>query len=223
MGSDTKIIGGILVVSLIVVSLILGFGGNSPSSIVDQTPIAVEKGELVRPDAPTLGSPDAPVTIVEFADYQCPACALATPILNQLIVEQPDKVRLVFRYFPLTSIHKNAFASAQAAEAAGVQEKYWEMHDLLFAKQKEWDKVLDPKTLFTDYATSLGLNSEQFATDYVREDIVDRIRLGLGDANALGLRSTPTIFVNGQQTAGFDKETLDEAITAALAETLPAQ
>lgn len=217
MTSDTKMICGILALSIVIIGLILGFGGQSTSNAVDQSPITVEEGQLVREDSQSLGNPDASVTIVEFADYQCPACALATPILNQLILDHPADVRLVYRNFPLTSIHKNAFPAAQAAEAAAAQAKFWEYHDLLYAKQTEWQATLDPKKLFTEYAASLGLNTDQFATDFLSQTVIDRIRLDLGDSLAFEHQSTPTIYVNGVQTNGFSPETLEVAVEAALA------
>ena len=221
MSSDGKMIGGILVLSIVIIGLIIGLGGQSQSNTVNQEPIKVETGELVRPDAQTLGLAEAPVTVVEFADFQCPACALATPILNQLIIDHPDQVRLVYRHLPLTSIHANAFSSAQAAEAAGAQGQFWEMHDLLYANQKEWEKVTDAQTTFADYAVSLGLDRDQFQKDFTKSEFIDRIRLGLGDSQTLGLQSTPTIFVNGVKADSFDKQTLEDAVSVALTAAQP--
>ena len=95
------------------------------------------------------------------------------------------------------------------------------MHDLLYANQKEWEKVTDAQTTFADYAVSLGLDRDQFQKDFTKSEFIDRIRLGLGDSQTLGLQSTPTIFVNGVKADSFDKQTLEDAISAAL--SAPAQ
>lgn len=218
MNSETKIIGGILLLSLALVAAMVLVGGKMTTKPVKLfEPIKVEQAELVRPEAPTLGSADAPVTIIEFADFQCPACAQTAPVLIELLTKYEGQVRLVYRHFPLVTTHDNAFLAAQAAEAAGRQEKFWVMNELLYARQKEWSALSDARERFTSYATELNLDQGQFVADLDHQELIDRIRLGLGDSEALGLTSTPTLFINGQRQDGLSSAALEAAIQAALA------
>ena len=110
-----------------------------------------------------------------------------------------ERVRWVFRNFPLTTIHKYAFISARAAEAAGAQGKFWEMHDILYDNQKEWVEASEPRDLFASYASRLGLDVQRFRADLERQDLAERIMADLNRGNSLGVRGTPTIFVNGRE------------------------
>lgn len=143
------------------------------------------------------GGSDASVTLIEYGDYQCPACAFFAPVVDQLVEEYGGKVKLVYRHFPLLSIHDNALASARAAEAAGLQEKFWEMHALLYDKQTDWEKESDPKDKFVSYIEGLGLDKEKFLTDYESDSVKDKVNADLASANSLALSSTPTFFING--------------------------
>lgn len=145
------------------------------------------------------GPETAAVTLVEYADFQCPTCAAFAPVLERLVEEYPDDLRFVYRFFPLQSIHPNATIAAEAAEAAGLQGKFWEMHDLLFDRQSEWNSVNNPKDLFTDYAQTLGLNTEQFKNDLGSQVVKDRVQADLQSATSANLSGTPTFFVNGRQ------------------------
>lgn len=144
-----------------------------------------------------MGNKQAEVVLIEYGDYQCPACALYSPFVTQLVNDFPEKLAVVYRHFPLRQIHKNADASAQAAEAAGKQGKFWEMHELLYAHQGEWENALSPKPMFTRYASELGLNSEQFTADMNSDAVKDKIEADLRSAVASGLSGTPTFFING--------------------------
>jgi len=113
-----------------------------------------------------LGSSNAPVTLEEFGDFECPPCGLLHPILKNLEGEfGPAKLRIVFREFPLVPTHVHALAAARAAEAAGLQGKFWEMHDMIYENQKAWHEAFDVRPIFEGYATKIGLDLEQFRRD----------------------------------------------------------
>ncbi len=141
-----------------------------------------------------------PVTIVEFSDFQCPACKAVQEPLKQILEKNKGKVKFVYRHFPLSSIHKNAMVAAQAAESAGLQGKFWEMHDLLFEKQTEWEGESDPRVKFAEYATSLGLDSDRFTAEMNSQEAKDAVNADNLVATRYRLTGTPTFFINGVQT-----------------------
>jgi len=138
------------------------------------------------------------VVIIEYSDFECPACRIYYAFIKELLVQFGDKVTFVFRNFPLTMIHKNAEAAAWAAEAAGKQGKFWEMHDLLFEKQTEWAEAEAPETYFYSYAKLLGISIEQFKIDFVSKEIRDLVEKETNEAIQAELSSTPTFFINGE-------------------------
>lgn len=146
------------------------------------------------------GSNGAPVTLIEYTDFQCPACAAYYPILNQLSEEMGDRVRIVIRHYPLMQIHKNALPSARAAEAAGRQGKFWEMHDLLFINQAEWSNAEDPmKSIFPAYAGRAGMDIERFRSDMQDATLDDKINEDRGTGNTMQITGTPSFFLNGEK------------------------
>ena len=145
------------------------------------------------------GNIDAKVTLIEYSDFQCPACGAFYPIIKQIEAEFGDRIALVYRHFPLRQIHANAEATARAAEAAGKQGKFWEMHDLLFERQADWSNQLGVVTTVTQYAEELGLNIEQFETDLASDEIKDNVNDDLQSALKAGFNSTPTFVLNGQK------------------------
>lgn len=147
------------------------------------------------------GPKDATLTILEYSDFQCPACLGFYTELEKLLAKYPDDVRLVFRNFPLISIHPNSKVAAQAAEAAGLQDKYWEMYEALFSKQVDWSGLgaEDLLNWLKTEAGTLGLNSEKFASDLTSDVIVNKVNSEMDYAhNTIGLNSTPTILLNGR-------------------------
>lgn len=159
----------------------------------------------------------AKVTLVEYSDLQCPACAAYEPIVKKLVTNYPNDLKLVYRHFPLITIHVNADYAAGAAEAAGNQGKFWEMHDLLFEKQLEWETSTDPK-IFSDYAATLGLDVEKFAADIAssvtRKKINESYRSGIQS----GVQGTPTFFLDGKMiTSPHSEEEFNELIKNAIA------
>jgi len=165
------------------------------------------------------GRADAPVALVEFGDFQCPPCAnLADPI-NQLERDYRSRLRVVFRHFPLPS-HQHAREAALASEAASLQGRFWEMHDLLYREQSVWSKTPDVRVLFNAYAGMLGLNIDRFRKDMESEQAKARVGSDEQQALALGLATTPTIFINDHQVprAHLNPSALRIAISAAMNE-----
>jgi protein-disulfide isomerase len=154
---------------------------------------------VVHPLDNVEGNAKSKVVIVEYSDFECPACRTYYSVMKQLMVEFKDQVALVYRNFPLTEIHVNAELAARAAQAAGKQGKFWEMHDLLFEKQSEWASAANPETFFESYAALLGVSADQFKADFRSREIRDFVRAQRASAIKLGLQGTPTFFINGKQ------------------------
>ena len=150
------------------------------------------------------GNPQAKNVFIEYADFQCPACAAANDILKQVPTQFPDTV-FVYRDFPLTQIHPNSVESAMAAEAAANQGKYWEMHDILFQKQTDWESVTDPLDLFDQYAQSVGVGDiTKFKNDVTNKTYLSAIETDNNEALGLSLTGTPSYFFNGHQLQASD-------------------
>ncbi|MDB5259193.1 MAG: hypothetical protein JWO73_401 [Candidatus Taylorbacteria bacterium] len=145
------------------------------------------------------GSTTAPVTVVEYSDLQCPACqSYHNLVLKKLIAEEGSKFRFVYRHFPLPQ-HMNAYTAALAAEAAGKQGKFWEMHDKLFETQKDWEKLATSTAAetFAGYAKTLGLDAAKFKSDESDPALFAKVASSSESGNKTGVDSTPTFFVNG--------------------------
>jgi protein-disulfide isomerase len=143
------------------------------------------------------GDPNAVVTLEEFADFQCPPCAKLSEPINQLEKDYRPHLRVVFHNFPLP-VHAHANEAALAAEAAGLQGRFWEMHDLLYREQSVWSKSSDVLTLFNSYAGMLGLDVERFKKDMAGEQAKTRVTIDQKYGTSLGVRNTPTVFVNNK-------------------------
>jgi formate-nitrite transporter family protein len=144
------------------------------------------------------GHSDAPVTLVEFGDFQCPPCATLAEPINQLERDYRSRLRVVFRHFPLAN-HQQAREAALASEAAGLQGRFWEMHDLLYREQPVWSNAPDVRLLFSAYAGMLGLDIDRFKKDMESDKAKAQVGFDEGQAMTLGVRSTPTIFINNQE------------------------
>jgi len=197
MNNETKILGGIILVTVILFIVGVMFVGQKESTKSDLlTQLDNISGSNVK------GNPDGKDIVIEFADFQCPSCASFAPVLKQFVDKNKDTVKFTMKYFPLASIHKNAMNAAYAAQAASKQGKFWEMHDLLYAKQNEWAELDKVEDIFLDYSKELGMDSEKFGNDYLSKEVRDVVREDLTLALKLGLNSTPTIFINGKKYAG---------------------
>ncbi|HLG60199.1 MAG TPA: thioredoxin domain-containing protein [Vicinamibacterales bacterium] len=146
---------------------------------------------------PSIGRATAPVTLIEFSDFQCPFCQRVEPTLKKVRDTYGDKIRIVWKDFPLTQIHPQAFKASEAAHCAGDQGKYWEYHDRLFGNQE----ALQPDDL-KKHAGDLGLNATTFAACLDSSKYGERVRDGVAEGTRLGVNSTPTIYVNGRMLSG---------------------
>ena len=145
------------------------------------------------------GNRNAKVVLVEYSDFQCPACAYYSSLVKNLERDFPNDLAVVYRHFPLEQIHKYAKLAAQAAEAAGKQEKFWEIHDTLFEKQSEWSMSDDALQNFISYAKALGLDINRFQIDLNSKDVEEKIQKDITSAYDQKLAGTPTFFLNGKQ------------------------
>jgi Na+/H+ antiporter NhaA len=172
----------------------------------------VDLNAAVDPERDHIRGPDdAPVTLVEFGDFECPYCGMAEPVVRELLADFGDDLRYVFRHLPLSDVHPHAQLAAEASEAAAAQGAFWPMHDLLFQHQGE----LEPKDL-VGYAVELGLDVERFREELRRRAYAPRVAEDVDDADASGASGTPTFFVNGRRHQGaYDIATLSAAVRAA--------
>lgn len=202
MSNEVKIIVGIGVVTLVlVIGASLLFGGNEPASpqFNAQTPIK-NVSALVHPDSNEINA-HSKVTLVEFGDFQCPACGAEYPIVTQILQNYQGKINYVFRNFPLPQ-HQNAQAAAEAAEAAGAQGKFFDMFNQLYSNQNNWADASNPMTFFTQYAQALHLNMKQFTADVNSKKYSSKIQKDINDGYAVGVDATPTFFLNGVEIQG---------------------
>lgn len=179
---------------ILLVALALIFWGRGNQGIE----IPFELGVL-HPMDNVKGNLESGVVIMEYSDFECPACRAYYPMLRELMTEFGDRVAFVYRHFPLTSIHQNAEFASRAAESAGAQGKFWEMHDLLFEKQNEWARVNNIMPLFESYATLLGLDIEKFVLDFNSDEVKGFVRAQRVHSVRAGLQGTPTFFINGEK------------------------
>lgn len=163
--------------------------------------------DLPADGSPIMGPENAPITIIEFSDYQCPFCARAEPLIHDALKAYPEKTRFVYKHFPLESIHPQAMAAAQAAVAAQKQGKFWEMHEILFKNQRA---LQDDKLV--EYAKQLGLDVDKFKADMKSEEVQKQVRDDMRLARTAGVRGTPTIFVNGKLLRNRSSEGFKEMI-----------
>ena len=210
MGRDVKILA--VIALLVVTGAIAGSYWYRTSVQSERKSVApaasnATGGQLVREDSWTLGPADAPVTVVEFYDPECESCAAFAPAVKKVYNEYAGKVRLVMRYMPL---HKNSMTAATFLEAAGEQGKYWQAQELLFRKQPEWGEkhgaAPDPNApkinqLFDKYAMELGLDLERASKAIQDRRFIPKIDLDKKDGQGLGVKRTPTFYVNGRELA----------------------
>jgi Na+/H+ antiporter NhaA len=177
----------------------------------------VDLADPVDPERDHVRGPkDAPVTLVEYGDFQCPYCGRAEPTIRELLAEFGNDLRYVFRHLPLVDVHENAQLAAEAAEAAGAQGKFWEMYDLLFAHQE----ALGPEELYR-YAEELGLNVERFSEELRTREHARRVAGDVESADQSGVAGTPTFFINGRRHHGaYDVVTLSNLVRATLAQPM---
>lgn len=219
MNKEIKILGAIAIV--VIIGAVIG--ANYYRNSVQNAPVTVNSNTgkpsipaetLVRPDSPTLGAADAKVTLVEFLDPECESCAAFGPVVKKILKDYDGKVRLVVRYMPL---HPNSLRAATLTEAAGEQGKYWQMQELLFQKQSEWGErhgaptsapKPDVNALFDKYAAELGLDMEKVRGAIKENRYQAKLERDLRDGQTLGVRQTPSFFVNGRKLLRFSESDL---------------
>jgi protein-disulfide isomerase len=172
----------------------------------------------------TEGTNTKDVTLLEYGDYECPACEEFYPIVKQVAQKYSNEITFQFRNLPLTTIHQNAFAGARAAEAAALQGKFWEMHDALYDNQTAWASSSSPKTFFDQYAGQIGLNVTQFDKDYASSKVNDTINADISAFGKTGAEmQTPTFFLDGKQIQpGATVDAFSKLIDAEIAKKNPA-
>ncbi len=201
--------GGLAAAMLLVVAVMYHFAQqdttspipvkNTAAAAVNQN---VESGILtVREDDWTKGNPDASVVVVKYSDFQCPACRFYASMDDLLSREMADDVLFVYRHFPLRNFRFSMLA-AQYAEAAGRQDQFWRMHDLIYINQQHWARG-DGEQIFREFAESLGLDMEQLDQDLEDPALTERIQDDYRDGQRLGIRAVPTIYVQGQPVDGI--------------------
>ena len=183
---------GILAALVIIFAAIFAFSNHSSNNSSGGSTSG-------QPTNHVLGKGTSGVELVEYGDYECPVCAEYYQTVKQVTAQFSDQIYFQFRNLPLTQIHPNAFAGARAAEAAGLQNKYWQMHDTLYENQSQWAAASKPQTYFDGYAKDLGLNISQFDKDYSSSKVNDAITADLTAFSKTGQpMATPTFFLDGK-------------------------
>jgi len=197
---------------------------SQPNGPVVEAPLATQEPEYIRYDIPTqgayaLGPENAPITIVEFSDFQCPFCRRwHEEVYQPLLAAYPDKIRLVYRHLPLTSIHPDAFPAAEAAMCAGEQDAFWQYHDKLFSSETLGNEI------YTQYAQELSLDTTSFEACMTDHKYQEAVQVDTDFAIDLGIRSTPTFFINGLAVVGAQPlDVFKQVIDKELAGEIPTQ
>lgn len=185
--SITLLVVGVVVVLMLLVKGASGLDGGNTVTL--KTPLS--SSDWTRGSASSTKA-----VLIEYADFQCPACASYHPLVKELEKDFSNDLVVAYRHFPLPQ-HRNAVMASVAAEAAGKEGRFWEMHDLLFEKQAEWSDVSDPTEIFLGYANTLGLNTESFAEALADASLKAKVEQHKLDGVKNGVNSTPTFFLNG--------------------------
>ncbi len=204
----------LLVIVLIIGGLgsLLYFGGRS--RLEDTLTLA-----KITADDWTQGPETAPLALIEYSDFQCPACAAYQSLVKKVLENYGEQIRFAYRHFPLPQ-HQNAEEAAYAAEAAGKQGKFWEMHDRLFENQTIWAELSqsEAKALFATYAGELGLDPNKFETDRASTETTTRVSTNANSGQTIGVNSTPTFFLNNKKISPRDYNEFELLIKDALAQ-----
>lgn len=215
MTKEAKILIGIsalVIAGGVVLSIVANPKPKEPGAPVDQQSLTRETSHL-------KGSKDAKVKVVEFADFQCPACAQAQGSMGKLWEDYKDNpnVAFIFRNFPLDQLHRNARVAAEFAEAAGEQGKFWELVPLVYATQNQWGTSTDPFPILASQAKTLGLDIDKIKASVDQRKFKDVIEEDRKDGEAAGVKGTPAIFINGVKSDSYQYDKLKEQIEAELA------
>lgn len=170
------------------------------------SPVEISDSDHIR------GTTENSVTIVVYADFQCPACATEHQTMTQLWPSIRDRALLIFRHYPITAQHPNSWTASLYAEAAARQNRFWEMHDYLFATQPIWASMNNVEGEFDSYALELNLDIDQLHEDIESEEVISKIRNDQRGGNSAGVRSTPAVFINGRLLANPSRTRIIEAV-----------
>ncbi|MGH7784845.1 MAG: DsbA family protein [Candidatus Binatia bacterium] len=197
---------------------------------VKPTPVAVSN-PVIAPEGATpphmLGSPTAAVTVEEFADFQCPSCGDKYPIIKQVQSLYGSRIKFIFRNFPL-QMHDKAYDAAVAAEAAGLQDKFWDMQNQLYTNQKSWSVDPNYREVWAGYAQKIGLDVEKYKNDMAGLQTKSRVDADMARGRALQVNSTPTVYINGKSVQYTDmtvetmRQLIDSELQAASTASRPA-
>lgn len=203
-----------LVAALTVACGTLLYRTKRPTTTVLPKDRRQETGDSVH----ALGPADAAVTLEEFGDFQCPPCGALSQPINEMARDFPQ-LRIIFKNFPLPK-HRHANEAALAAEAAGLQGHFWKMHDLLYHEQDVWSKAEDVRGLFNAYAAMIRCNVDRFKKDMASEEVSARVRADQDEGSKVGVKNTPTIFINNTEVSPIklNPNDLRAAVEAALKE-----
>ena len=212
-----------ILIAVVAVAAVSGGALLYRAKVAELTPVATSQpANNDEPKTKTKGvhirgNPNANVTIEEFADFECPPCATMSPMLAKLEKEFESQVRVLFRNFPL-QMHKHAEDAARAAEAAGLQGKFWQMHDALYRNQIAWSKEQDVRLAFVTYAQEIGVDVGRFERDLDSPEVRARVSSDQARATSLGVNRTPTLFINNQPVppSSLNENALRTAISAAV-------
>lgn len=192
----------VLVVAILALGGIFVFSSNK-----SEAPSTSSTGSVTNHSKGNLNSK---VEVIEYADFQCPACGQFFPLTSAIQEKYKDTVKFTYRHFPLDNIHQNARAAARAAEAAGQQGKFFEMHDLLFQNQQSWETTPNPLAIFSSYASKLNLDITAFKAYYASESANASINADLSEGQKKSVTGTPTFFINGKLVSNSELSTLDK-------------
>lgn len=217
MNKTTWIIFSVLAVGIL--GLLVIMSGNSKIDVtnIDTKQIQVGNSQNGNIAEHVFGKTDSPVTLVNYGDFQCPGCATAHVMIRAITEEYQDQLRFVFRNFPLASAHPNAKAAAGSAEAAGLQGKYWEMHNKIYESQSGWNTLSGTQRsdFFVNYAKELGLDIDKFNQDIASKSVRDKIDYDYALGKKDGVDATPSFYLNGvklESDLWGDEEKLRQAI-----------
>lgn len=210
---------------IVVFVALLAIGGGASlyrTKRADNPALKISQTETEKPGETVhvVGPADAAVTLEEFGDFQCPPCGKLSEPINQL--QKKYNLRVIYREFPLP-IHAHAKEAAYAAEAAARQGRFWQMHDLLYREQGVWSKSSDARALFNAYAGMLQLDLDRFKKDMDSSEVEQRVQLDVGRGAAIGVKNTPTIFINNEAVPGpkSNPDDLPGLVEAALKKAKP--
>lgn len=223
MSKLTWIIFSVIVAGLLVTLVVASRSGNPTLDVSNVDANTIQSASDMNGNIAdhVYGNSDSKVLLIEYGDFQCPGCGKAHPRIKSIAETYKDQIGFVFRNFPLTSIHPNARAAAGAAEAAGLQGKYWEMHNQIFETQSNWENLTGKErtSMFTSYASNLGLDTSTFTSALDLKTIGQKISFDQALAKKVSVDSTPTFFLNGVKLSSDvwgDDTALKAAIDAEL-------